>query len=245
MSDHDRSKSTPAELPRIVGLVQDPRPKPAPTIAELPRIEGRTEPHAPEPALSADELSVDAQLRGMKVRAGARGTGIAALQRVLIVGLMALTPASERPFGGELGVLVGDGAEDERGRARGGRLTVLLFRDPEARRAMTKEIPSEFSLQVRRSARRTQLSAAARGAPAMVLAIAVLVLAVALAAYWLRVPRRSTGRRPLVPPGERPMAASWPPASRTVSTPRPARASFAFMTRTLSAASESSRTVVQ
>jgi hypothetical protein len=62
-----------------------PAPARKSTVTELPRIEGRTEPPAPEPAPSVDELSVDAQLRGMKVRAGARGAGIAALQRVLIV----------------------------------------------------------------------------------------------------------------------------------------------------------------
>ena len=122
------------------------------------------------------------------------------------------------------GELVGDGADHEHCRARGGGLTVLLLCDLEAKRATTKETPSEFSLQVRRCARRTQLIAAARGAPAMVLA--VLVLAVALVAYWLRAPRPSTEPRPMPPPGEPPMA------------------SFVFMTRTLSAASESSRTVV-
>lgn len=70
------------------GLVIDHDP-PAParksTVTELPRIEGRAAPPAPEPAPSIDELSVDAELRGAKVRAGARGAGIAALQRVLIV----------------------------------------------------------------------------------------------------------------------------------------------------------------
>lgn len=109
---------------------------------------------------------------------------------------------------------------------------------------MTKETPSEFSLQVRRGARRTQLIAAARDAPAMVLAIAVLVIAAALAAYWLRSPRPSTGRRPRPPPGEPPMEGSWSATSRTDSPPRPGRASFVFMTRTLSAASKPSRTVV-
>ena len=85
VSDHDRPepacKSTVTEVPRIVGLVHDPRPKPAPIIAELPRIEARAAPPAP----AVDELSVDAELRGVKVRAGARGAGIAALQHVLIV----------------------------------------------------------------------------------------------------------------------------------------------------------------
>lgn len=93
MSDHDPPapdrKSTVTELPRIVGLVHEHRPKPAaaPTVTELPRIEGRAAPPALAPALapSVDELSVDAELRGVKVRAGARGAGIAALQRVLIV----------------------------------------------------------------------------------------------------------------------------------------------------------------
>jgi hypothetical protein len=57
-----------------------------PIVTELPRIEGRAAPPAPEAAVpSVDELSVDAELRGVKVRAGARGAGIAALQRVLIV----------------------------------------------------------------------------------------------------------------------------------------------------------------
>jgi hypothetical protein len=70
-----------------VGLVHEHRPKPAaaPTVTELPRIEGRAAPPAPSPSASVDELSVDAELRGVKVRAGARGAGIAALQRVLIV----------------------------------------------------------------------------------------------------------------------------------------------------------------
>jgi hypothetical protein len=58
----------------------------APIVTELPRIEGRAAPPVAEPAVPAvDELSVDAELRGVKVRAGARGAGIAALQRVLIV----------------------------------------------------------------------------------------------------------------------------------------------------------------
>jgi hypothetical protein len=91
VSDHDPPapvrKSTVTELPRIVGLVHEPRPKPAaaPTVTELPRIEGPAAPPAPALAPSVDELSVDAELRGVKVRAGARGAGIAALQRVLIV----------------------------------------------------------------------------------------------------------------------------------------------------------------
>jgi hypothetical protein len=58
----------------------------APIVTELPRIEGRAAPPVPEPAVpSVDELSVDVELRGAKVRAGARGAGIAALQRVMIV----------------------------------------------------------------------------------------------------------------------------------------------------------------
>src|SRR4051794_41205894 len=57
----------------------------APIVTELPRIEGRAAPPVPEPVPSVDELSMDAELRGVKVRAGARGAGIAALQRVLIV----------------------------------------------------------------------------------------------------------------------------------------------------------------
>jgi hypothetical protein len=70
-----------------VGLVHEHRPKAAaaPIVTEIPRIEGRAAPPAPEPALAVDELSVDAELRGVKVRAGARGAGIEALQRVLIV----------------------------------------------------------------------------------------------------------------------------------------------------------------
>lgn len=89
VTDHDPPtpvrKSTVTELPRIVGLVHEHRPKPAaaPIVTELPRIEGRAAP--PAPASLLDELSVDAELRGVKVRAGARGAGIAALQRVLIV----------------------------------------------------------------------------------------------------------------------------------------------------------------
>jgi hypothetical protein len=57
----------------------------APIVTELHRIEARAAPPVPEPVPSVDELSVDAELRGVKVRAGARGAGIAALQRVLIV----------------------------------------------------------------------------------------------------------------------------------------------------------------
>jgi hypothetical protein len=105
MSEHDPPapvrKSTVTELPRIVGLVHEHRPKPAaaPTVTELPRIEGRAAPPAPALAPSVDELSVDAELRGVKVRAGARGAGIAALQRVLIVLiLVAGTVAIVRSF---------------------------------------------------------------------------------------------------------------------------------------------------
>lgn len=95
VSNHDRPepapKSTATELPRIVDLVNEHhRPEPALTVAqlprtELPRIDGRTEPTAPEPTRSVDELAVDAEVRGVKLRGGARGAGIRALERVLIV----------------------------------------------------------------------------------------------------------------------------------------------------------------
>ena len=72
---------------------------------------------------------------------------------------------------------------------------------------MTKEPPSEFSFQVRRGARRIHVITAARGAPAMVLAIAVLVVTVALAIYWLRAPVASIGGQRSMPlPGKLPMA---------------------------------------
>lgn len=50
---------------------------------------------------------------------------------------------------------------------------------------MNKQNSSKISLHVRRGARRTQVIAC--GAPAMLLAIAFLVIAVALAAYWLHI----------------------------------------------------------
>lgn len=95
---------------------------------------------------------------------------------------------------------------------------------------MTKEPPPEFSLQVRRGARRIHVIAAARGAPAMVLAIAVFVLAVALAVYRLRAPA-AMGQRSMRPSSELPRAASWSATSWAVSTPRPAGASLVLMTR--------------
>jgi hypothetical protein len=91
--------------------------------------------------------------------------------------------------------------------------------------------------------------AAARGAPAMVLAIAVLVLAVGLAVYWLRAPE-AMGQRSMRPSSELPRAARWSATSWAVSTPRPAGASLVLMTRSrpdpdpISTAAESSRTVV-
>jgi hypothetical protein len=115
---------------------------------------------------------------------------------------------------------------------------------------MSKEIASEFSLQVRRNARRIQVIAAARDARAMVLVLAVLALAVALAAYWLRAPVASTVRRSMLPPGARPRDSSWSTTSRAVSTPRLVGANVVLMTLTppdpdpISTASESSRTVV-
>ncbi len=48
------------------------------------------------------------------------------------------------------------------------------------------EILPEFSLSVRRNARGTEVRAAARGAPAMVLAIATILIAAALAVGWVR-----------------------------------------------------------
>jgi hypothetical protein len=63
--------------------------RPAPVlksiVTELRRVDRHEALPAPEPAPSVDALSVDADLRGVKVSAGARGAGIAALQRVLIV----------------------------------------------------------------------------------------------------------------------------------------------------------------
>jgi hypothetical protein len=115
---------------------------------------------------------------------------------------------------------------------------------------MTKETPSEFSFQVRRGARRIHVIAAARGAPAMVLAIAVLVVAVAFALCWLRAPASSMGQRSMPPLGEPPMAVSGSATSQVISTPPPAGASLVLMTRTphdpalISTAAESSRTVL-
>lgn len=83
------TKSTVAEPPRIVGLVNEHHhPERAPTVAELPRtepprIERRTELPAPEPALSFDG---QLDLRGVssKVRADARSP-LAVVAVVLIV----------------------------------------------------------------------------------------------------------------------------------------------------------------
>lgn len=67
---HDRAieAATVTELPRIVGLVHEHRPKPAaaPTVTELPRIEGRVALPALALAPSVDELSVDAELRARR-----------------------------------------------------------------------------------------------------------------------------------------------------------------------------------
>jgi len=45
--------------------------------------------------------------------------------------------------------------------------------------------PPEFSLSVRRNAKGTEVRAAAHGAPAMVLAIATILVAAALAVGWV------------------------------------------------------------
>jgi hypothetical protein len=47
------------------------------------------------------------------------------------------------------------------------------------------QIPPEFSLSLRRNAKGTEVRAAARGAPAMVLALATIVIAVAVAVAWM------------------------------------------------------------
>jgi hypothetical protein len=68
-----------------VGLVHDPRPKPAPTIAELPHIEGCTEPPAAEPELSF-RARVEPHGSGAEVVARARTRiGVIAVSCVLIV----------------------------------------------------------------------------------------------------------------------------------------------------------------
>lgn len=46
---------------------------------------GRAGPRGPELGPSTDELSVDAQLRDMKIRAGARGAAVTTVKQVLIV----------------------------------------------------------------------------------------------------------------------------------------------------------------
>jgi hypothetical protein len=90
------SKSTVADGARVVGLVSEKhRSKPpTPAVTEPLRVEpARTdawpEPiaRAARPLTPAPELSFDGQLdlRGMKVRADARGPGTKAMQRVLIV----------------------------------------------------------------------------------------------------------------------------------------------------------------
>jgi hypothetical protein len=73
------SKPNVTALPRTVGLANEPprRETALPAAASLP-IEWPSEPPAPE------ELSVDAQLGGMKVRAGARSP-LAIVAVVLIV----------------------------------------------------------------------------------------------------------------------------------------------------------------
>lgn len=92
MSEHRPTKparkSTVTEPARIVDRVHEHhRSEPALTVARHPRTELRPidSRAAPEPTQSVDELAVDAQLRGVKLRGGARGAGIRALERVLIV----------------------------------------------------------------------------------------------------------------------------------------------------------------
>lgn len=82
------SKSTVTPLPRTVGLANEhPRPEAALPVAESLPIERPTEPPAPE------ELSVDAQLGGMKVRAGARSplaiVAVVLIVLILVVGIIA------------------------------------------------------------------------------------------------------------------------------------------------------------
>ncbi len=121
---------------------------------------------------------------------------------------------------------------------------------------MTQETTSEFSLQLRRGARRIHVVAAARGAPAMVLAIAHLVVAVALVVHGLRAPVSTMGhgsvpprtalpmapvsviaiselrsQRAVPPRGALPMTVSGLAASRVVWTPLPTGASLVRMHR--------------
>ena len=89
------STSSVTPLARTVGLENEPpRPEAAPPVAASLPIERPTEPPAPE------ELSVDAQLCGMKVRAGARSPlairAVVLIVLILVVGLIARDVLNDR-----------------------------------------------------------------------------------------------------------------------------------------------------